>query len=77
VINIRADGSIWVDGRQMDLPALEQAMLGESAKARKTGQSLHVVVRADRRQRYANLDKVLDIWGKTGLAQVDFRAEGG
>ena len=59
VLNLREDGRVLVSGQDVRGPALEQLLVGELDKAQKGGGDVRVVVRADRRQSFANLDEVL------------------
>jgi len=74
VINVRQDSTITIDGRPTETAALGRLVASELAKAQAAGQQLRVVVRADRRQRFALLDEVLRTCRRAGLSQVVFRA---
>jgi biopolymer transport protein ExbD len=74
-INLRADGVITIDGQPVALESLEGLLSGEARLARDESRPLRVVVRADRRQRFAALDDVLSACRRAGLAQVVFRAQ--
>jgi biopolymer transport protein ExbD len=74
-INLRADGVITIDGRPVALESLQRLLAGEAQLASQESRPLRVVVRADRRQRFAALDDVLGACRRAGLAQVVFRAQ--
>jgi biopolymer transport protein ExbD len=73
-LNLRADGAITVDGRAVALASVPGLVAGQAERTRAEGRPLRVVVRADRRQRFAALDDVLTACRKAGMAQVVFRA---
>jgi len=75
-VNLRADGAITVDGRTVALDLLPGLVASQAAHAQQDGRPFRVVVRADRRQRFAALDDVMSACRKAGLAQVVFRATG-
>jgi biopolymer transport protein ExbD len=77
VVNLRQDGLITVSGQAVATAALAPLIAAEMAKARQAGQELRVVVRPDRRQRFARLDEVLQSCRRAGLTQVVFRAKEG
>ena len=75
-VNLRADGGLTVDGRPVAMADLA-GVLG----ARVTGRPPaapppRVVLRADRRQRFGDLDEVLGACRQAGLAAVVLRARG-
>jgi len=74
-VNLRADGAVTVDGRALATESLTALLAGEADRARRAARPLRVVVRADRRQRFAALDDVLGACRKAGLSQVVFRAQ--
>lgn len=74
-VNLRADGAITIDGQPVPLESLAGLVAGEAQRARREARPLRVVVRADRRQRFAALDDVLGACRKAGLGQVVFRAQ--
>jgi len=74
IVNLRPDGAVTVQGESLALDSLAGLLAGESQAARREGRPLRVVVRADRRQRFAALDDVLTACRKAGLEQVVFRA---
>ncbi len=73
VINLRRDGAVTVSGRTVSLPALRALLSDQSDAAHRTGRTLRVVVRADRRQKYAKLDEVLETVRRSGIKQIVFR----
>jgi len=75
-INLREDGRLTVDGEGIAPEGLGGVLAGHVARAREAGETPRVVVRADRRQRFAKLDDVLNVCRQLGLGQVIFRAQG-
>ena len=73
VINLRHDGAVTVGGRTVSLPALQAMLSDQLAAAGHAGETLHVVVRADRRQQYGKLDEVLKTVRRSGITQIVFR----
>ena len=71
------DGRVTVSGRELPGEALGRELRVELAKAEGQRQPLRVVVRADRRQSFANLDEVLQTCRQAGVRQVVFRAAEG
>jgi biopolymer transport protein ExbD len=76
IVNLRPDGAVAVEGENLSLDSLAGLLAGESQRAHSRGRPLRVVVRADRRQRFAALDDVLGACRRAGLEQVVFRATG-
>jgi len=74
-INLRADGAVTINGQAVSVGSLPGRLTDEKARARREGRLLRVVVRADRRQRFAALDDILGACRRAGLAQVVFRAQ--
>lgn len=74
VINLRQDGSVIVNARVVDMPALADLLRREQQRATANEQNLDVVIRADQRQRYHRLDDLLDACRRAGLGQVVFRS---
>jgi biopolymer transport protein ExbD len=79
VINVLAPGTsgggeLIVLGQTVNASELDVLLRNEAAKARAAGQSLRVVVRADRRQRFRSLQEVLVTCKRAGLSQVILRA---
>ena len=74
IVNLRPDGAVTVEGERLTPETLAGLLAGESQRAKSRGRPLRVVVRADRRQRFAALDDVLVACRKAGLDQVVFRA---
>lgn len=77
VINLRADGKITIDGRPVPLETLVAVIAGELKRHEAAGTALRVVVRADKRQRFARLDEVLAACREAGLPQVIWRSKKG
>ena len=77
VVNLRSDDKITVEGMAYSSSQLLRRLQSEMEKARQQGQELHLVVRADRRQQFAQLEEVLKTCREAGLKQVALRAESG
>jgi biopolymer transport protein ExbD len=75
-LNLRADGAVTLDGRRVDPANLDAALASVLARSRARG-PVRVVVRADRRQTFDALDRVLEACRRAGLGQVVFRAKEG
>jgi biopolymer transport protein ExbD len=75
IVNLRADGGITVNGQAVAPASLTGFVGGEFRRAQSEGRPLRVVVRADRRQRFAALDDCLAACRKAGLGQVVFRTQ--
>ncbi|MCX5675857.1 MAG: biopolymer transporter ExbD [Planctomycetota bacterium] len=73
-VNLRADGLITIEGQPVAMDSLPALLAGKADRARRAHQPFRVVVRADRRQRFAALDDVLVACRRAGLGQVVFRA---
>ena len=78
-LNLRADGQVTVDAQVVALRAIPGLLADEMARARDARRPLRVVVRADRRQRFAAMDELLEACRQAGVSQVGLRAveEGG
>ena len=75
-VNLRLDGVLTVDGRRVPLDGLDGVLAGHLDRGLRGGEPVRVVIRADRRQRFARLDEVLEVCRKIGLREVIFRARG-
>jgi len=75
-VNLRPDGALSVGGRRIAVDDLDGILAAHLARAQRRGEALRVVVRADRRQRFARLDEVLDVCRRVRLPQIVFRARG-
>jgi len=75
-VNLRPDGTLSVGGRRIVVDDLAGVLTAHLARARRRGEAVRVVVRADRRQRFARLDEVLDVCRSIRLPQIVFRARG-
>lgn len=67
MIELEADGSITVEGRQSDLARLRSKLPSEVSAARQGAGSLDVLIRADRACRTADLDALLRVLADTGI----------
>lgn len=77
VVNINAAGSVSLNGEQVEMDNLEGLLQAERRRAQAAGRGLHVVVRADGRQRYGLLDAALNACRDAGLGVVTIRATEG
>ena len=77
VINLRNDGAIVIGGRSVSLAVMRSLLAEQIARCRKKNETLRVVVRADRRQRFGKLDDILRAARQAGAKQVVFRARKG
>ena len=77
VINLREDGTVTVGGRAIALSELPAIVMGGTGGHGKTTGPVRVVVRADRRQPFGNLDEVLAICRQSGVTLVVFRTRQG
>lgn len=73
-INLDADGAMNVNGAAMDAAALPAALKAAKEKAADTNQRLMVAIRADKRQQYALLDRVLQACREADVPAVSVRA---
>lgn len=76
-INLRPDGTVTVDGQEVTPAGVGGVVSARLDRARSAREHVRVVVRADRRLRFARLDEVLDACRRAGAAHVVFRALGG
>jgi len=75
VINVRADGTVVVDGRATSLAGFRAELARRLERALARDLPLRVVVRADRRGRFAELDEVLQSCRQAGVAKVTLRTQ--
>lgn len=73
VVNLRQDGKVTVEGREVSPGSLSALLREQVSLASGNKQVLRVVVRADKRQRYASLDDVLKTCRDCGIDAVVFR----
>ena len=73
-INIDNDGAMNLNGVPVDAGALPAALQAARAKAVETNQHLLVAIRADKRQPYAVLDRVLQACRDAQVPNVAIRA---
>lgn len=74
VVNLTVDGDITVNSRPVSVEELGDLIASERLRTAGAGQPLKVVVRADRRQRYGELDDILKTAQRAGVATVLLRA---
>jgi biopolymer transport protein ExbD len=77
VINLREDGSLIVGNSQMTITTLLPYLAERHLQAERERELLRVVVRADRRLRFGELEEVLDACRQSGLNVVVFRSKQG
>lgn len=75
IINLRPDGAIVVAGQIVTLDQLAGLIQSELGKSGRAGQSLRVVLRADRRQQVKMVNDILQRCRDAGLKEVVFRAQ--
>ena len=75
-INLRAGGGVTVNGLEVSLEDVGRALAATLAESRGRGTAARVVVRADRRERFDELGRILDACRRQGVEQVIFRARG-
>ena len=73
-INIDADGALNLNGSPLDAATLPAALAAAKAKAVDTNQHLLVAIRADKRQQFAVLDRVLEACREAQVPNVAIRA---
>ena len=73
-VNLRPDGTVTVGGRRLVPEALGPVLAAHVRQARAAGLAARVVVRADQRRPFAELDTVLGACRAAGLGPVIFRA---
>jgi biopolymer transport protein ExbD len=77
VINLREDGALLVGGVEMAIDALVPYLTERHTRAESKRELLRVVVRADKRLRFGELEDVLNACRQSGLAVVVFRSQQG
>ena len=77
VVNLRDDGAIVIGGRSVSLTAMRSLLSEQLVRSGKKNETLRVVVRADRRQRFGKLDNILRSTRNAGAKQIVFRARKG
>ncbi len=73
-INIDNDGSMNINGATIDAASLPAALRAARTKADETKQHLLVAIRADKRQQFAVLDRVLQACRDAQVPNVAIRA---
>lgn len=73
-VNLTADGAIDVAGQAVPSGGLAGYLKDAKAKAAAKDQPLRVAIRADKRQRYDQLDRVLQSCKDAGIPTVSIRA---
>jgi biopolymer transport protein ExbD len=73
VINLRRDGTVTLEGRLASLPALRGRLRARLDRAAAKNERLRVIVRADRRGRFGQLDEVLGLCRRAGVEQIIMR----
>ena len=74
VVNIRADGTLRANSAVVNLAELRDLLMHESERAAADAKPLRVVVRADRRQKFALLGKVMEACAEADIKSVIWRA---
>ncbi|MFG0334219.1 MAG: ExbD/TolR family protein [Maioricimonas sp. JB049] len=70
VVNVLAGGQIRVNGRDVDIPFVEEALRRQSLDA---GPNFEVQIRADRRIPYSEIEPILLACSRNGITRVGFR----
>ena len=73
-INLNAEGVVRLNGEVVDDATLTSMLMAEHARAVSDGQTLHVVVRADREQPFDRLDAILAACREAELSTVLIRS---
>ena len=73
-INIDTEGAMNLNGAPLDAAMLPAALAAAKAKAVETNQHLLVAIRADKRQQFAVLDRVLQACREAQVPNVAIRA---
>ena len=73
-INIDSGGAMNLNGAPLDAAMLPSALAAAKAKAVETNQHLLVAIRADKRQQFAVLDRVLQACREAQVPNVAIRA---
>lgn len=76
-VNVRTDGSLLVNGRTLAARDLAALLSLERGRKPSTDAPLRVVIRADKRQHFDKLDKVLEACRNAGISSIILRAERG
>ncbi len=74
VINLRADDTLTVNRVAVPLDGLTELLSSERERGTARGESLRVVIRADRRQRFERLNRVLEACRDAGITSTLLRA---
>jgi biopolymer transport protein ExbD len=70
-ITAEANGKIWLNKEELDLPALQPALVS----LRMDDPDLNVILRGDRKIKYRQIRAVLDICQQANVAKVDLATE--
>ncbi|MGB7157794.1 MAG: biopolymer transporter ExbD [Tepidisphaeraceae bacterium] len=73
-INLGAGGEMNINGADVDAGSLPAALIAAKAKAAEANQRLMVAIRADKRQQFALLDRVLQACRDANVPSVSIRA---
>ena len=73
VINLRRDGTVTLEGRVASLDAVGARLRARLDRAAAKNERLRVIVRADRRGRFGQLDEVLGLCRRAGVEQIIMR----
>jgi biopolymer transport protein ExbD len=75
-VNILNDGSVAVNGEPIDIASLQHRITEARVRAAIGGDAFAVAIRADKRQQYASLDRVLQACREAEVSRVFVRAIG-
>ena len=70
-ITVESDGKLWMNKKSLDLPELQQTLVG----LRMDDPDLSVIVRGDSRTKYRQIRAVLDICQQANVVKVDLATE--
>jgi biopolymer transport protein ExbD len=75
VLNLRDDGALTINGLEMRREHLTAFLLKERQRAESEDAPLRVIIRADRRERYARLAELLRSCREAGMNVVVLRSQ--
>jgi biopolymer transport protein ExbD len=70
-ITVQADGKIWINKAAVDLPGLQEKLVG----LRMDDPDLSVIVRGDSKTKYRQIRAILDVCQQANVAKVDLATE--
>ncbi len=73
-INVSSDGSVALNGETVDAESLQSRIVEARLRADVNGEDFAVAIRADKRQQFALLDRVLQACREANVSKVFIRA---